>query len=301
MSGVLMAANRAADTPTVSSALRVPPGAARNVSTIALRELADAARSRWFVLYTLAFAALGLAVSLVSAAGAGGAGISGYGRTTAGLINLVLLVVPLMALTAGAGSIASDRERGMLPYLLAQPVSRVEVLAGKYIGLAAALFASLCLGLGGCAVILALKGAGTRPEMILWLAGLSQGLALGMLSLGMLISVAARKSSVAVGTAIFVWLTLAFVTDLGLMAGTLTMRLRIEELFALSLVNPLQVFKMWSLHAVDASLDVLGPAGLYAMEEYGAWLHLIFGASLAAWVVAPLAAAAVVMSRKSPV
>ncbi|HNB60839.1 MAG TPA: ABC transporter permease subunit, partial [Phycisphaerales bacterium] len=108
------------------------PSMPRNVLTLARKELRDAVRSRWFLLYTLAFTMLGLAVSFVSAAGTGSTGLSGFGRTTAGLTNLVLLVVPLMALTAGAGSIASDRERGMLSYLLAQPVSRTEVLLGKY-------------------------------------------------------------------------------------------------------------------------------------------------------------------------
>ena len=271
-----------------------------SISTIAARELRDAVRSRWFLLYTLAFAALGLGVSYVSAVGSGGLGLSGFGRTTAGLINLVLLVVPLMALTAGAGTIAGDRERGMLAYLLSQPVTRLEVLLGKYLGLAGALLACLCLGLGACAAVLAWKGEATRPASILWLAGLSFSLALAMLSVGMLISVLARKASVAVGTAIFTWLTLVFVTDLGLMAGAIALKLRIEELFALSLINPLQVFKMWSLHSVDATLDVLGPAGLYASEEFGPALHAIFGGCLLAWMLIPLAAAAAVFSRRSP-
>jgi len=122
-----------------------------------------------------------------------------------------------------------------------------------------------------------------------------------MLSVGMLLSVLARKASVAVGTAVFLWLVLVFATDLALMAGAIAMKLRIEELFSLALLNPLQVFKMWSLHAADASLDVLGPAGLYATEEYGRWLHAIFGGCLAAWIVLPLTAAAVVFARRSPV
>ncbi len=277
-----------------------PPSTARNIATIGGRELRNALKSRWFILYTLAFAVLGLGVSYVSAVGAGGAGLAGFGRTTAGLINLVLLVVPLMALTAGAGAIASDRERGMLAYLLAQPVSRGEVIVGKYLGLAGALLACLSLGLGGCAVVLAVVGEATRPASILWLAGLSFGLALGMLSLGFLVSVLARSTSVAMGTAIFVWLSLAFVTDLGLMAGAMALRLRVEELFALSLLNPLQVFKMWSLHAVEATLDVLGPAGLFANEEYGQWLHVIFGTCMAAWIALPLIAAALVFGRRSP-
>lgn len=277
-----------------------PAGAISNMSTIARRELRDAVRSRWFLLYTLAFAALGLGVSWVSTAATGGAGLSGFGRTTAGLVNLILLVVPLMALTAGAGSIASDRERGMLSYLLAQPVTRTEVLLGKFVGLAGSTLACICLGLGACAVILSISRGGASPSSILWLAGLSFLLSLGMLSVGLLISALARKASVAVATAIFLWLTLVFVTDLGLMAGTVAMRLRIEELFAISLVNPLQVFKMWSLFAGESSLDVLGPAGLYATEEYGAELHVVFGVCMGAWVALPLAAAVLVFRRRVP-
>lgn len=292
--------NTAASPFGMAGAHRVPASATRNIRTVARRELREAIRSRWFTLYTVAFAVLGLAVSFVSAAGTGGSGLSGFGRTTAGLINLVLLVVPLMALTSGAASIASDRERGMLSYLFAQPVSRYEVLLGKYLGLSGALLACLTLGLGACALILAWKGLRTDPASIIWLSGLAFLLALGMLSLGMLISVLARKAAVAVGTAIFVWLSLVFVTDLALMAGTLALRLRIEDLFLISLANPLQVFKMWSLHAVDASLDVLGPAGLYATEEYAGRLPFLFAACMTAWVVAPLAAAAAALSRRSP-
>ncbi|MFT3685628.1 MAG: ABC transporter permease [Phycisphaerales bacterium] len=287
-------------TPVLAIAVN-PPSALSNIFTIARRELREAVRSRWFLLYTLAFALLGLGVSYLSAAAAGGTGLAGFGRTTAGLVNLVLLVIPLMALTAGAGTIAGDRERGMLAYLAAQPVSRIEILLGKYLGLAGALLACLCLGYGACAAVLALKGEPVRVVGLAVLVGLSMGLALSMLSLGVLVSVLARKASVAVGTAVFIWLTLVFVTDLGLMAGALAMRLRIEQLLTFSMLNPLQVFKMWSLHAVDANLDVLGPAGLYAQEEFGAKLHLLFGGCLAAWTLLPLTAAAAVFSRKAPV
>jgi len=112
-----------------------------------------------------------------------------------------------------------------------------------------------------------------------------------MLSVGFLISVVARKASVASGAAIFLWLTLVFVGDLGLMGGTLMFKLQVTELFTLSLINPLQVFKMASLGGINASLDVLGPAGLYATQTYGDGLVLIFGGVLAAWIVGPLAIA----------
>lgn len=287
--------------PTVSltSQLPHPPHTLVTVAWIGVRELKDAIGTRWFTLYTLAFAGLGLGISFVSAAGAGGSGLSGFGRTSAGLINLVLLVVPLMALSAGASSIASDRERGMLAYLLAQPVSRVELLLGKFVGLAVALFGCILLGLGLCAIVVGFKGGEVDATSFAWLAGLSLFLSLGTLGTGMLVSVVTRRASVATGTAVFLWLVLVFGTDLALMAGTLALRLRVEELFALSLVNPLQVFKMWSLHAIDSTLDVLGPAALYAVEEHGDALHAIFGVCLTAWVVVPLSLACVLFSRRS--
>ena len=275
-----------------------PPTFVSTIATISGRELRDALRSRWFLLYTLAFAVLGLGVSYASAASAGG-GVSGFGRTSAGLVNLVLLVVPLMALTAGANTNASERERGMLGYLLAQAVGRVEVLIGKFLGLAGALLASICLGFGVVAGVLAWNGAATKPASLIQLAALSVALALAMLSVGLLLSTFARRTSVATGAAVFLWLAFVLVSDLGLMAGVMTFKLPIERLFAISLANPLHVFKMWSLQSVDASLDVLGPAGLYAQETYGRWLHLMFGASLALWTAVPIAVAAVFFSRRS--
>jgi Cu-processing system permease protein len=204
-----------------------------------------------------------------------------------------------MALSAGAGSIASDRERGMLPYLLAQPITRLELLLGKFVGLAMTLTASICLGFGAVAAALAWSGSATRPASLIELAALSIALALAMLSVGLLISTLAHRTGVSTGTAVFVWLGLVFVSDLGLMASSLTFKLPIEKLFALALLNPMQVFKMWSLQSVDASLDVLGPAGLYAQETYGSLLNLIFSACLALWTFVPLAIASVIFSRRS--
>ena len=107
------------------------------------------------LLYTLAFIGLALALSYMSLAGAGISGFAGFGRTAASLINLVLLIIPLMALTVGAQSLAHEAEQGTLAYLLAQPVTRAEVFAGKYLGLAMSLLASLALALYGVIFILA--------------------------------------------------------------------------------------------------------------------------------------------------
>ena len=55
-----------------------PAGWIANIATISSRELRESVGSRWFLLYTAAFAALGLGVSYISAASAGGLGLSGF-------------------------------------------------------------------------------------------------------------------------------------------------------------------------------------------------------------------------------
>jgi len=52
--------------------------------------------------------ALSLAFSYLAMASSGMVGFAGFGRTAASLINLVLLIVPLMALTIGAQSLSGE-------------------------------------------------------------------------------------------------------------------------------------------------------------------------------------------------
>jgi len=290
------------------SAIAIVPGVetrhrsiAGGLAAFALREFRDAVSSRWFALYTLAFGVLAAGVSFMSLSGVGSHGFAGFGRTAAGLLNLIMLVVPLMALVAGAGSIAGERERGTLLYLLAQPVSRTQVLLGKYVGLGLALSCSLCIGFGLSALVLAWRAGGVGAGAYAVLVGFTCALALSMLAIGMLISVLSRRSGVATGVALFVWLALVFLSDLGLMAGTVLFKLRVQEVFAVGVANPLQAFKMAVIVSMNGSLDVLGPAGVYASRTLGDSLVWLLGAVIASWAVLPLAIGVTCFARRGTV
>lgn len=269
------------------------------VALLARREFRDAISSRWFLLYSLAFAALAVAVSFLSLAGTGSFGFAGFGKTAAGLLNLIMLVVPLMALTAGAGSIAGERERGTLLYLVAQPVSRSEILLGKFLGLALALCCALLFGFGLSALALAIRTGAVGFGAFVTLVGMACALACAMLSVGMLVSVLSRRVGIATGVSMFVWLVLVFVSDLGLMAGALLFKLRAQEVFAIAIANPLQAFKMSVVTAMNGSLDVLGPVGMYSTQHFGTALPWMLAGVLAAWTVLPLALATVIFSRNT--
>ncbi len=264
---------------------------------IAQRELRESLRNKWLWFYALGFAMLALALSQAGLASAGYAGLGGFGRTAASLINALLLFVPLMGLSVGAGSLAGDRERGTLLYLLAQPVNRAEVFFGKAFGAALALVAALGLGFGLAGLGLASTGDGD-PSAYLGLAGYTLLLALASLGLGFLISALTRKGATASGAALILWLGLVFVGDLGLVGATLALRPSPAVLLAMLLINPLQVFKLGAIYSLRATLDTLGAVGQYAAYRFGATLPLLLLGLLLAWIVFTFAAAFAIFNRR---
>jgi Cu-processing system permease protein len=269
-----------------------------NIRVITGKELRDALRNRWFVVFTIAFAGLALALSALIQPGGMQARMMSFSRTAASLINLVLLFVPLVGLTLGSANLAGDRETGTLTYLLAQPVNRVEVLLGKYLGMAGALLATLTLGFGVAGIALTLQGSIQDAGGYLLTVALAYLLALAMLSLGFLLSTLAYKIAAALGSALFLWLFLVFIGDLGIMGTAVSMRLPIETVFFIAVLNPLQIFKIASILTIQANLEVLGPAGLYATERFGGLLLPLLLLGLVIWIVLPLLGAVALFSRQ---
>lgn len=273
----------------------------RNVRILTEKELNDARRNRWFLLYALAFAVLSLALAWLSLSTAGRYGLAGFGRTSASLINLVLMIVPLMGLTLGALSLSGEREKGTLLYLLAQPIDRLELLLGKYVGLLMALSAALCFGFGATALLMAVNGGAAQLGIYLGLLGFSLLLAAASLSLGLLISISVHHSATAVGIALFLWLMLVFFGDLGIMGSALILRLDVEQLFTLTLLNPLQLFKIGAILNIRENLEVLGPAGTYAYRTYGSGLRPLLLGALLLWTAVPLLVSAQLFKRRGVV
>jgi Cu-processing system permease protein len=268
------------------------------VARIARKEVRDALRNRWFILYAAAFAILALALSRLALVGETAGGYVGFGRTAASLVNLVLLVVPLMGLTLGAASLAAERESGTLATLLAQPVTRAEVLLAKFVGLALALTAALALGFGVAGALISAGDGAIHAAAYAVLVGFAVLLALSMLSVGLMLSSFSRRSGTASGLALSVWLTFGFLGDLGVLGTALTMRLDTLGLFALTVFNPLESFKVAAVSAMTGTLDVLGPAGTFATRTFGDGLLPLLGAVLVAWCAAPLGVAGLVFSRR---
>jgi len=263
----------------------------RAIGTIATKELRETVRSRWFWLWTVAFAGLAAVLVTVALPGSEIDGYSGFGRTSASLVTLVQLIIPLMGLTLGALSIAGPRESGALRFLLSHPVSRTEAFIGTYLGLGAALAAATATGFGIAGLVTVAGGVPADTTAFIWIALLSWLLSLAMLGVGMLISTLTRTSGAALGGAVFVWLVLVFLGDLGLMGTAAATRMPVNVLFGAALLNPIEAYRLAALATFDSSLDVLGPAGSYAVDTLRDALVPSLLAVLTAWVIAPAAAA----------
>ncbi len=270
---------------------------ARPVVVVARKVLRESSRDRWFWLYCAGFAVLAASITLTAVPDQGLVGSGGFGRTAASLVALVQLVVPLMALTLGARYLAGERDSGTLVFLLCHPVSRSEVLVGTWLGLAGSMFAAVATGFGAAGLFSTLRSAPTDPALLVRLAALSWLLSLAMLGLGLVISSSVRTASTALGTALFVWLAVVFLGDLGLMGTVVATRLPVGTLFTAAVANPVEAFRLASVVALDGSLDALGPAGTYAVDRFGRGVADLALGVMTAWTVAALAAAVAAFRR----
>lgn len=261
------------------------------VATIARKELRTTVTSRWFWMWSFAFVGLAALLVMVALPGSRLGAQVGFGRTAASLVTLVQIIVPLMGLTLGAMSIAGQKESGALRFLMSHPVSRTEAFWGTYLGLAGALGIAAAGGFGVAGVITAVRGVSAGAGAFVWIAVLSWLLALGMLGVGMLISTLTTSSGSALGVAIFVWLVMVFVGDLGLMGTSVATGMPVGVLFLGALLNPVEVFRLTALTTFSGSLDILGPAGTYAVDTLGDLLLPALFTVLLLWVSAPAAIA----------
>ena len=265
------------------------------------QELRDAQRNRWFLLCAAVFGILALALSYLGLSGLGTFGVSGFGRTTASLLHLVMVIVPLMGLLMGAMSVAAEREHGTLVTLLAQPVTTSEVLIGKFCGSGIALMGAILIGFGLSGAIIARYGGLVHVSDYLLLVTFTLLLGLAHLALGFCVSVVTRRSATALGLALFCWLAIVFLSDLGLMGTAMVLRFSPSQLLWASLINPTQVFKLGVITSVQGTLDILGPSGRYAADTLGAWIVPVMISLLIMWILVPLGMALRVFSRRGAV
>ena len=262
-----------------------------SVLPIARKELRDAIRNRWVLAYAAVLGGLGLAAAASGLESSAGLALQTFGRTTATLMNLCLLLAPLVAVLTGAAAIAGEHDRGTLENLLAQPTTRGRLLLAKYGGLLASLTIATVAGFLPAGVfVTAHTGTAFLAQYSLFPV-IAAILGAAMLGIGLLISVSSRTAVQAQGTAVFVWFLFVLMYDLILMGSLALSGLSVEGLAATLIANPVDAARVLGLLALEPDLYMLGPAGAYITARFGiAGAALMLIGSLSVWTVAPLAA-----------
>ena len=269
----------------------------RRVSGLLLcaqQELRLAVRSRWTQTFAAVFAALSIAVAGSGYVLSGGSGLQDFARTAASLVQLVVLLVPLTALMIGVLALAP--EKGSAELLFSQPVPRRTVLAGRLLGLLAALGAAQAIGLGGAGLLIFSRtGSDGLAGYALVFAG---ALVLTAAFLGiaaLLVSGGVGRRARALALGLIVWFGAVVLWDVAALgaASLLPSSAASRLLITAVLINPIDAVRTGSLLGIQgttafgaASLALLrftrGPAGAATLLTLSAvaWL------AVPAWIAA---------------
>jgi Cu-processing system permease protein len=273
----------------------------RAVAIIAGRELRDSLRNRRVVAMTGLMAALALTLTLLGSAPTGTVGVSNLSVTIVSLSSLTIFLVPLIALLIAHDAIAGEVERGTMALLLAYPVTRADVVGGKFLGHALVLAIAAVVGYGAAGAAMATVGGDVEAgawQAFAEMVGSSVLLGMVFIALGYLASAAVRDSRTAAGIAIGLWLLFVLIYDMALLGLLVADQGRIVTpgmLNLLLLANPADIFRLINLTSgPDVSLYA-GMTGAVEQSRIGGQLLLI---ALFCWIIVPLMLASLLFGRR---
>lgn len=255
---------------------------------IALHQSRDVLRKRWVIAYAVALAVAG--DLMLRLAGSGPSAL-------VSLLNVVLLVIPLIALILGSATLYSAREFTVL--LLAQPIPRRALFVGLYFGLTIPLAAATALGLTLPFVVERALDATTSP-MLAMLVVISVLLVCVCTALAFLVTISVNDRARGLGVAVLAWLAMGVLYDgLVLALATAFRDWPIERgMLAAMALNPIDLARTILLLRLDVAA-LMGYTGAVFRAAFGtAGGATIAILALSLWVAVPWWLGASAFDRK---
>lgn len=258
-------------------------------------EFRIAFRNRWVAISIAMMALFAIVLSAAGSAPSGELGADKLSVTVASLTSLGVYLVPLIALLMSFDAIAGEVERGTLPLVLTYPVSRSEILLGKFVAHLGILALAVAVGYAIAAGVAFWQDprASEGVAALVRLFATSVLLGATFLGLGYAISAWARRPGAAAGLVIGLWLILIVLYDLGLLAavvaddgGFVTTTVFPWAMLA----NPADAFRLYNLAASEATAAASGIGGaansippVQALAMLLVWPFVAFGLAMAAF------------------
>lgn len=272
-----------------------------NILLIAWKEIQECLRNRWVVAMTLLLAALALSLTFLGSAPTGNVGTSALDVVIVSLSSLTIFVIPLVALLISHDAIVGEMERGTMLLLLSYPVSRLQVLLGKFLGHLAVLTFATAFGYGAAAIALMVSGAEIGGGSWAAFAGMIlTSILLGavFIAIGYLISALVRERATAAGISIGVWLLLVVLFDMAMLGALVVDQGRTISSAAVSgmlLFNPTDVYRLFNLAGAE-NVSVL--TNMSGIADQASLSPAVLLATLVIWVLVPLTLAGLTFSRR---
>lgn len=268
---------------------------------VAQKEFRDGLRNRWVLAITLVFALFALALAYFGSAASGQVGFTSLDMTIVSLASLAIFVIPLIALLLAYDTVVGEQEQGTLLLLMSYPLTRIQLLTGKYVGHASVMAVATILGFGLTSILISLA-TGEITNMKLWRSFLlftisSVLLGWGFISIAYIISVIVSEKSRAAGVALIVWFVFVLIFDLALLGLLVATEGGINaELFPyLLLLNPTDVFRLANLTGFESTQAY---SDLISVSEAKIFTSRLLLSVLAAWALIPFCVAAWLFRRR---
>lgn len=261
-----------------------------NLRLFAAEELKIALRSRWTQIFAVVFAILAAGVAAAGYVISGGHGVQDFARTSASLVHLVVLIVPLVSLMLGVLSLSL--ERGAAEVVFALPVSRWTILFGRMLGLFVALALAQLFGFGLAGLLVYTQSGPEGVGDFIIVLGASFLATAVFLALAALLSADAfgRRRTKALALALVAWLVGEVFIDLAALglATFLPSGAASRVLILASLVNPIGALRTGALLLVEGT-GAFGAASLALLRfTHGpAGATVLIALSLVTWIVVP--------------
>lgn len=250
----------------------------REILAVARLDFAEVLRSRWLFFCVLVYALLSAVFIWVGLRESTLMGFTGMGRVLLSFAHSLVLLLPLLALTATGQVVNRARDDGTLELLFSHPVRRTAYFAAVTLVRYLVLVVPLILTM----VVMALFGiAAFDQEIPWWFLGrsmaISAALLLSFVGLGLAVSTFVRSQTRATIWLLLLWALGVALVDFGLVGLMLRFRLNPETVFLLASLNPVQAARMALLSGATGELSVLGPVGFFLANRLGASTLFVLG------------------------
>jgi len=239
----------------------------KNLYLIAYLDLKESIRAKWFVVYSLVFGGLIALFFIAGVTESQVMGFSGLSRLLLMYIQITIVILPIFILITTVRSISGDRDSHVLEYMLSFPISLKQYYWGKVIGRFITVFLPVFFAMLIAIVYGALQGAAIPWGIFFLYTGLLFAMSSAFLGIAFFISSFVKSSEVALGLSFFIWIFLLAFIDIALISLMMQERMSSGLIIFISLINPMEIFRVAAISLFDPQLTVMGPVAFYILDS----------------------------------